>query len=295
MYESSYDAYIEHAFPRDDLKPLTCGGGDSQGGVGLTALDALTTHLVMGDVARLAPAVAWAAGEGQGPTGKKGAAPPPPLSFAVDARVHTFELTIRALGALVSTHTYLVRAPGVVPGYGGGLLAAAVDLADRVAPAFRTPTGLPLSWTNLATGPVDGDTRATCTACAGTLALEFGALAAATGNATYAALARRAALALAARAAPATGLVGNTIDVDTGAWIRRDSVGTREGGGGQRRRGPRPPTPPTHPPCPPLHPCRAWARASTPTSSTCSKRSSTPGTAPSSPPLSLPTPPPCAT
>ena len=34
-------------------------------------------------------------------------------------------------------------------GYDGGLLRAAVDLADRLMPAFDTPTRIPLSWVNL--------------------------------------------------------------------------------------------------------------------------------------------------
>jgi mannosidase alpha-like ER degradation enhancer 2 len=33
----------------------------------------------------------------------------------VDERVHVFELTIRALGGLLSTHTLLLRNPKLVP------------------------------------------------------------------------------------------------------------------------------------------------------------------------------------
>lgn len=35
------------------------------------------------------------------------------------------------------------------PGYTDGLLLKAVDLADRLMPAFDTPSGIPLSWVNL--------------------------------------------------------------------------------------------------------------------------------------------------
>jgi hypothetical protein len=62
-----------------------------------------------------------------------------------------FEVTIRALGGLLSAHALLARAPGLVPGYSGGLLAAATDLAERMMPAFSTPTGLPASFINLRT------------------------------------------------------------------------------------------------------------------------------------------------
>ena len=222
----AFDAYIDHGFPHDDVRPLSCRGVDTQGGVALTLLDALTTALTLNDTARLAPAVAWAAGEG-GPLADvaalRGAPNRRSLSFDVPARVHTFELTIRALGSLVSTHTYLTRSPRAVPGYGGGLLRAAVDLANRLLPAFNTPTGLPLSWVNLRSGIVPNDTRITCTACAGTLSLEFAALSALTGNDTYRSVAQAAATAVSAAASPTTGLVGNTLHVDTGAWTRRDS------------------------------------------------------------------------
>lgn len=38
------------------------------------------------------------------------------LNFDVDVRVHVFELTIRALGGLLSTHSLLVRDSSLVPG-----------------------------------------------------------------------------------------------------------------------------------------------------------------------------------
>lgn len=55
------------------------------------------------------------------------------------------------LGGLLSGHLLAARNPSLVPGYSGQLLAAAVELADRLAPAFDTPTGLPASFINLRT------------------------------------------------------------------------------------------------------------------------------------------------
>ena len=44
----------------------------------------------------------------------------------------------------------LAQSPRTVPGYDGRLLLGlATDLADRLMPAFDTPSGLPLSWVNL--------------------------------------------------------------------------------------------------------------------------------------------------
>ena len=83
-------------------------------------------------------------------------------------------------------------------GYDGGLLRLAEDLAQRLMPAFRTPSGLPAAWVNLRSGGIAGDTRDTCTAGAGTLLLEMATLSAFTGNASYEAAASRALHALCA-------------------------------------------------------------------------------------------------
>ena len=64
--------------------------------------------------------------------------------------------------------------------------------------------------------------RETCTACAGTLLLEFGVLSRLTGDPQYEARARAATERLFDMRSPA-GLLGNTLNVDTGAWVRRDS------------------------------------------------------------------------
>jgi len=222
MFGTAFDAYLTHAFPHDDLKPLSCSGGDSQGGVALTLIDSLSTALLLGDAPRLGAGLAAAASTVGGRR---------VLDFDVPARVHVFELTIRALGGLLSVHAALTRPgngallaslpPGTPPP--AVLLAAAVDLGRRLLPAYDTPTGLPLSWVNLRSGPIPESTRLTCAACAGTAFMEMAALTAATGDGRFAAAARRAAFALAARADPATGLVGNTLSVDTGAWARTDA------------------------------------------------------------------------
>ena len=34
MFRFSYSQYMQHAFPRDDLRPISCRGKDSQGGEG---------------------------------------------------------------------------------------------------------------------------------------------------------------------------------------------------------------------------------------------------------------------
>jgi len=162
---------MKHAFPLDDLRPLSCSGSNSQGGIALTLLDSLDSLYIFGKTKELRQAIIFISKS---------------LSFNIDARVHVFEVTIRGLGGLLSAHM-LLEADGkkTVPWYRGELLAKAVELADRLLPAFDTPTGIPTSYLNLKSGHMRGDNRITCSACAGTLLLEFGVLSRLTRNPAY--------------------------------------------------------------------------------------------------------------
>ena len=46
MFTHGYHNYMEHAFPHDELKPITCSGHDTLGGYALTVVDALDTLFV---------------------------------------------------------------------------------------------------------------------------------------------------------------------------------------------------------------------------------------------------------
>lgn len=88
---------------------------------------------------------------------------PLPASPLCALKVQTIQFnTFHCAGGLLSTHVLLQQAPDVLPGYpvgspqgtdgsprGNSLLDLAVQLADRLLPAFDTPTGIPLSWINL--------------------------------------------------------------------------------------------------------------------------------------------------
>ena len=41
-----YSNYMAHAFPKDDLRPISCGGHNTQGGIANTLVDCLDTLLV---------------------------------------------------------------------------------------------------------------------------------------------------------------------------------------------------------------------------------------------------------
>lgn len=207
MFNHAFQGYMDHAFPMDDLRPISCTGSNSQGGIALTLLDSLDMLYVLKRGKDLRKAVLYISKS---------------IDFDIDVRVHVFEVTIRALGGLLSGHVLLSRDSRMVPWYRGELLDKAVQLADRLLPAFNTPTGVPLSWINLRKGQIRGDTRITCTACAGTMLLEFGVLSRLTDNPVYEKKAKDAVIYLYNKRS-VKGLLGNTFHVDKGEWVRRHS------------------------------------------------------------------------
>ena len=47
MFNHAFDNYMTHAFPMDELAPLSCNGTDTLGGYALTLLDTLDTFIVL--------------------------------------------------------------------------------------------------------------------------------------------------------------------------------------------------------------------------------------------------------
>lgn len=106
-------------------------------------------------------------------------------------------MTIRALGALLSTYQRLSALPDDFQGqakalglpravevkhYAPRMLELAKDLGERLLPAFKTSTGLPYARVNLRHGVEARETVETCTAGAGSLVLEFTLLSRLTGD-----------------------------------------------------------------------------------------------------------------
>lgn len=133
------------------------------------------------------------------------------LSFDHDFYVKNFEITIRLLGGLLSSYQLTGDQR---------LLALAADLGRRLLPSFNSPTGLPYVYVNLHTGQVrDPKTNPAET---GTLLLEFGTLSKLTGDPVFYDKAKRALIETFKRRSP-LGLVGSSINVETGVWLDRDS------------------------------------------------------------------------
>lgn len=130
------------------------------------------------------------------------------------------------LGGLLAAH---VLADGSMPGfahmrvgeYDGALLRLARDLGERLLPAFeRAPqsTGLPFAFVHLQRGVVEQPVAAQCTAGIGTNLLEFALLSNLTADERFARASLGALGRLWARRS-AHDLLGNTINIQTGAWV----------------------------------------------------------------------------
>ena len=198
----AWRGYKRYAWGHDELLPLSRSYHDWYGrSLLMTPVDALDTMILMGLVNE-----AREARELIDTT----------LSFDQDIYVKNFEITIRLLGGLLS---------GYELSHDKRLLALAEDLGTRLLPAFDSPTGMPYVEVNLKTGKVRNPR--TNPAEVGTLLLELGTLSRLTGKPVFYAKAKRAMVALYARRSP-RGLVGSTIDVETGAWS--DSTSHINGG-----------------------------------------------------------------
>jgi len=169
MFYHGFDNYMEHAFPLDELKPLSCTGEDSLGGYTLTLVDSLDMLALLGDRDLFSEGVNW--------IGKN-------LRFDKNKTVSVFETTIRMLGGLLSAHLIASdSSTGMqVTPYHNELLHLAEDLGRRMLPAFETPTGIPFGSVNLVHGVSDDESQVTSTAGGGTLTLEFGVLSRLTGD-----------------------------------------------------------------------------------------------------------------
>lgn len=210
MFYNAYDAYMEHAFPMDELKPLSCSGEnfDLTAGNMLTLIDSLDMLVVLNNHSEFERAVGLVSELAR---------------FDQNKTISVFETTIRILGGLLSAHGLAMDYPHF--NYNGTLLDLAVDLADRMMPAFNTSTSIPYGTINLKTGVPKGETEEACTAAAGSLSLEFGMLSVYTGNKKYG-LAARDALKAIYDLRSKIGLVGRHINTRTGKWTEpqvRDS------------------------------------------------------------------------
>ena len=171
MFYHAYDNYMQQAFPHDELLPLSCQAVDNFGGYALTLVDSLDMLAVLGNRSEFSRAVGLLRDR---------------VTFNIDANVSVFETNIRVMGGLLSAHLLASDATlQLMPSYDGCLLDMAVDLGERLLPAFNTATGLPYGTVNLNKGVHRSETSISSSACAGTLLLEFATLSRLSGRPVF--------------------------------------------------------------------------------------------------------------
>src|SRR5213596_3454770 len=193
----AWNNYGRYAWGHDVLRPLSKTAHDWYGqSLLMTPVDALDTLVLMRLDAEAARARSLIVSD---------------LSFDRDIYVKNFEITIRLLGGLLSSYQLTGDKR---------LLSLAEDLGNRLLPVFNSPTGLPYVYVNLRTGQVRDPV--TNPAETGTLLLEFGTLSKLTGKPIFYDKAKRALVETYKRRS-SLGLVGQSINVETGAWTNSDS------------------------------------------------------------------------
>lgn len=220
MFYHGWDNYMTHAFPADELRPLSCMGltadpsspdnihlNDVLGGYHVTLVDSLDMFAIMGERDQFAKYVQLAIET---------------VDFNQSTTVQVFETTIRGMGGLLSAHLYasVPRLGMALPNYNGELLELAYDLGQRLLPAFTTASGIPHPRVNLQKGvvPINGKKiTETCSSGAGSLLLEFGLLSRLTGDSRFEEVARKAFLQLWSRRS-FIDLVGMSVDAESGYW-----------------------------------------------------------------------------
>ena len=211
MFRHAYHGYMKHAYPEDELQPLSCTGISTWGNFSLTLIDSLDSLVVFDMYDEFRESVDKIVTH---------------TNFSIDKNVSVFETNIRVVGGLLSAHLLMERGRMELPeGWpcNGPLLDLAVDIARRLLPAFATPTGLPYGTVNLMYGVPKLETTVTGTAGCGTFLLEFGMLSRLTGDPTFEHAARRALKSLYNARSVALNLVGNHIDITRAEWIYREA------------------------------------------------------------------------
>ncbi|THC95625.1 hypothetical protein EYZ11_004887 [Aspergillus tanneri] len=205
----AWDGYYKYAFPNDELHPLSNGYGNSRNGWGASAVDALSTAIIMRNATIVNQILDHIAKIDYSKT---------------DDMVSLFETTIRYLGGMLSGYDLLkgpasdlVKDEKKIE----TLLTQSKNLADVLKFAFDTPSGVPYNNINITSHDND-HAKTNGLAVTGTLVLEWTRLSDLTGDDEYANLSQKAESHLLdpqpKEAQPFPGLVGSSIDIRTGKF-----------------------------------------------------------------------------
>ena len=193
----AWAGYKKYASGADDLKPLTKKPKNwYKHSLLMTPVDAYDTFILLGLDAEAAEAKKMILDD---------------LNFDTDNEVQVFEITIRQLGALITAYENTGEKK---------FLTLAVDLGNRLMPAFNSPTGMPWRYVHLQTGKLRDSVNNP--AEIGTLMLEFGKLSEISDDRKYYNAAKKAIMAVYSRRS-AIDLPGERINIITGKWESTES------------------------------------------------------------------------
>ncbi|KOS47904.1 hypothetical protein ACN38_g1160 [Penicillium nordicum] len=207
-FQHAWNGYVEHAFPHDELHPVSNGYGDSRNGWGASAVDALSTAIVMGNkdaVQKILDHIET-------------------IDFSkTKDEVSLFETTIRYLAGMLSGYDLLkdpaTKNLAVKPTQVDALLTQSKKLGDVLKFAFDTPSGVPYNNININSKGNDGS-GTNGLAVTGTLVLEWTRLSDLTGDDEYAKISQKAQSYLLkpqpSSGEPFPGLVGSNINISNG-------------------------------------------------------------------------------
>ncbi|KAK7547123.1 glycoside hydrolase [Phyllosticta citricarpa] len=219
-FQFAWNGYYTYAFPNDDLHPISNTAGNSRNAWGASAVDALSTALVMGKTEVVKQILDYI----------------PTIDYTTTAtEVSMFETTIRYLGGMISSYELLTGPLKNLSNDTRGvqaLLDQSVNLANALKFAFDlNPTGIP-SNNIYFTNHSDDGTPSNGIATIGTLVLEWTRLSDLTGIDEYGQLTQKAESYLLnpqpAYNEPFPGLIGTYVGLDNGSFI--DATGGWIGG-----------------------------------------------------------------
>uniref|UniRef100_A0A8C6TFR6 alpha-1,2-Mannosidase n=1 Tax=Neogobius melanostomus TaxID=47308 RepID=A0A8C6TFR6_9GOBI len=201
MMKHAWDSYRQYGWGHNELKPIAKKGhstnifGNSQ--LGASIVDALDTLFIMGLQDEFKDGQEWIEQN---------------LDFSANAEVSVFEVNIRFIGGLLAA--YYLSGQEVFK-------MKAVALAEKLIPAFNTPTGIPWAMVNLKTGVGRNwgwaSAGSSILAEFGTLHMEFVHLTYLTGNPVYYQKVMHIRKLLAKMDRP-NGLYPNYLNPRTGRW-----------------------------------------------------------------------------
>uniref|UniRef100_A0A8C3F351 alpha-1,2-Mannosidase n=1 Tax=Chrysemys picta bellii TaxID=8478 RepID=A0A8C3F351_CHRPI len=220
MFDHAYGSYMKHAYPADELMPLSCRGrvrgmepsrgdvDDALGKFSLTLIDTLDTLVVLNKLDEFEDAVRKVVLD---------------VRLDNDVVVSVFETNIRVLGGLLGGHIMadMLKAQGMrLQWYKDELLHLARDLGYRLLPAFNTTSGLP--YPRLISVRNGVGTTPVCSWVEGRVIWRL-CVVYVHSSLRSQDTARRALDVLWEKRQKGNDLVGTVINIHNGDWVRRDS------------------------------------------------------------------------